>query len=148
MNQTTNFNILIIVAVVSGLFALLGGFFGAWLARRTEYEKWLRQERSAAFAEFLKQLHTVREKAIDATYTADLSERQRDIRVTELFLGLNGQKNIVRLYLNPGDRNRFSELVKELWVLHSPTTDQSQRIRKVEGVLSEIQSIFERAIHG
>lgn len=96
----------------------------------------------------LKQLHAVREKAIDATYASDLSERQRDMKVTELFLGLNGQENIVRLYLKPGHRNRFSELVKELWVLHSPTTDQSQRITKVEGVLSEIQSIFERTIHG
>ena len=75
MSQTTDLTLPIIVAVVSGLFALLGGFFGAWLARRTEYEKWLRQERSAAFAEFLKQLHAVREKAIDATYAADLSER-------------------------------------------------------------------------
>lgn len=52
MSQTADLNLPIIVAVVSGFFAWLGGFFGAWLARRTEYEKWLRQERSAAFAEF------------------------------------------------------------------------------------------------
>lgn len=90
MTQTTDPNLPIIVAVVSGLFALLGGFIGAWLARRTEYEKWLRQERSAAFAEFIRQLHSVREKATDAIYASDLSAQQRDMKVTELFVGNNG----------------------------------------------------------
>ncbi len=147
MSEATNTNILIIVPVVSGLFALLGGFFGTWLARRTEYEKWLRQERSAAFAEFLKQLHTVREKAIDATYAPDLSEQQRDMKVTELFVGLNGQENIVRLYLKPTDREKFSKLKHDLWLLHGPRAEQSQRIQKVDSLLSEIQSIFEKTIH-
>jgi hypothetical protein len=138
----------IIVAVVSGLFALLGGFSGAWLARRTEYEKWLRQERSSAFVEFLKQLHAVREKAIDTVHAANLSALERDTKVSELFLGLNSHENIARLYLEPGDRAEFSKLVKELWLLHSGSTSQSDRIKKVEMVLSAIQSMFERTIHG
>jgi hypothetical protein len=54
----------IIVTLPTGGFALVGGFLGARLARRTEYEKRLRQERSAAFAEFWRQLHTAIEKAI------------------------------------------------------------------------------------
>lgn len=147
MSQGTDPSLPVIVAVVSGLFALLGGFIGAWLARRTEYEKWLRQERSSAFAEFLKQLHAVREKAIDAVHAANLSPIERDAKVTELFLGLNGHENIARLYLEPGDRAEFSKLVKELWLLHGLGTTQSARINRVEVVLSEIQSIFERTLH-
>jgi hypothetical protein len=148
MSQAADPSLPVIVAVVSGLFALLGGFVGAWLARRTEYEKWLRQERSSAFAEFLKQLHSVRERAIDAVHAVNLPPLERDIKVTELFLGLNGQENIVRLYLEPGDRAEFSRLVKELWLLHSTSTTQSDRINRVEGLLSGIQAIFERTIHG
>ena len=141
-------NIPIIVAVVAGLFALLGGFFGAWLARRTEYEKWLRQERSAAFAEFLKQVHSVRENATDFIYDPDMSEKDRDMKTSQLFVGLNGQENIVRLYLNESDRDRFSKLKEELSVLLNPMTGQVRRIKNVDKVLSEIQSIFEKTIHG
>lgn len=148
MSQSVDLNLPVIVAAVSGLFALLGGFVGAWLARRTEYEKWLRQERSSAFAEFLKQLHSVRERAIDAAWVANLSQLERDSKVTDLFLGLNGHENIARLYLEPSDRAEFSRLVKELWLLHSTSTTQSERIKRVEGVLSGIQSIFERTLHG
>lgn len=147
MSEPVDPGLPIIVATVAGLFALLGGFFGAWLARRTEYEKWLRQERSAAFAEFLRQLNAVREKAIDVVHAPELSEQQRDIKVTELFVGLNGQENIVRLYLKSCDRDRFSNLKKQLWILHSPCTNQSRRIKEVEEVLSEVQSIFEKTIH-
>jgi hypothetical protein len=147
MTQPADPTLLVIVPVVSGLFALLGGFVGAWLARRTEYEKWLRQERSAAFAEFLRQLHKVREKAIDVVYAHDHSEQQRDLKVTELFVGLDGQENIVRLYLKSCDRDRFSELKKELWVLHGPSIKQVHRIKRVEEVLSEVQEIFERTLH-
>jgi hypothetical protein len=141
-------NIPIIVAVVAGLFALLGGFIGAWLARRTEYEKWLRQERSVAFTEFLKQVHSVREKAADFIYDPDMSERDRDMKTSQLFFGLNGQENIVRLYLRKSERDRFSKLKEELSILLNPMTGQVRRIKNVDKVLSEIQSIFEQTIHG
>ncbi|MFC3110852.1 hypothetical protein ACFOFO_23350 [Undibacterium arcticum] len=54
----------IIVAFVSGLLALLSGCAGAALTRRTEYDKWLRQERSTVFAEFWRQLYKAK---VDAT---------------------------------------------------------------------------------
>ena len=72
-----------IVAVVAGLFALLGGFAGAALTRRTEYEKWLRQERSIVFAEFIRQLYKPKADATDAIYSTEGTELMRDIRVSE-----------------------------------------------------------------
>ena len=99
MSEAADPNLPVIVAFVSASFAPLGGFIGAWLARRTEYEKWLRQERSSAFAEFMKQLHAVREKAIDAVHAVNLSPLERDAKVTELFLGRSGHENIARRYL-------------------------------------------------
>lgn len=141
-------NIPLIVAVVAGLFALLGSFSGAWLARRTEYAKWLRQERSEAFAEFLMQIYSVRMKATDIISNSDIPENVRDLKTTELFVGLNGQENVVRLYLKKGDRENFSKLKEELAILLSPMTDQVKRIKNADKVLSEIQSIFEKTIHG
>lgn len=140
-------NIQIIVSIVTGVFALLGGFSGAWIARRTEYGKWLRQERTAAFAEFLRQIHSARQKAIDFIYDDSILESVRDEKTTQILVGLNGQENIVRLYLRDVDRERFSKLKEELAVLLSPMTDQRKRIGNVDRVLSEIQSIFEKTIH-
>lgn len=136
-----------LAAFVSGLFALLGGFAGAWLARRTEYEKWLRQERSTAFAEFLRQLHAAHLGATDLLYDHGLSAEGRAMKITELFIGLNSQEGIVRLYLKPRDRENFSDLKKQFGLLYAPETDQKTRVKKVDGLLSDIQSIFEGTIH-
>jgi uncharacterized membrane protein YfcA len=46
----------ILLALVAGLFSLLGAFAGAFLARRTEYEKWLRQNRAEAFGLLMQRL--------------------------------------------------------------------------------------------
>lgn len=136
----------VIVAVVTGLLALLGGFAGAALTRRTEYEKWLRQERSAVFAEFLRQLYKAKSDATDAIYSTEGSELMRDIRVSEIFLALKAQEDIVRLYLHPDDRDEFSACMREFAVVHSPATDQMHRLKKSEESLNHVQAVFERSI--
>jgi len=134
------------VAVVAGLFALLGGFAGAALTRRTEYEKWLRQERSTVFAEFFRQLYKAKAEAMDAIYSADGDELMRDIKVSEIFLGLKAQEGLVRLYLHPDDRAEFTEHMNEFAVVHSLSATQTMRIRKSEATLHHIQAVFERTI--
>ena len=136
-----------VVAVVSGILALAGVIIGALLTRRTEYEKWLRQERSIVFAEFLRQLNSVVEKAIPILSGLE-PKQQQDLKVTELFLGLQAQEYIVRLYLPPTDRESFSDLTKRLWLLHSPSTQMERRIPGVKDTLRKIQSLFERTIDG
>jgi hypothetical protein len=91
----------VIAAVVTGLLALAGGFAGAALTRRTEYEKWLRQERSTVFAEFLRQLYEAQAQALDAIYSTEGTELMRDIRVSEVFQTLMAHAGVVRLYLHP-----------------------------------------------
>jgi hypothetical protein len=136
-----------IVGLVSGILALAGVFLGVLLTRRTEYQKWLRQERSAAFAEFLRQLHTVIEKAIPILSSLE-QKQQQDSKVTGLFLGIKAQEYIVRLYLPANDRESFSELTKQLWLLYSPSTQMESRIPRAKEILRKIQSLFERTIDG
>ncbi|HEX7649190.1 MAG TPA: hypothetical protein VF450_17465 [Noviherbaspirillum sp.] len=135
-----------IVAVVAGLFALLGGFAGAALTRRTEYEKWLRQERSTVFAEYLRQLYKAQKEATDAIYSTEGTELMRDIRVSEIFVALKAQEGIVRLYLHPDDREEFTKRMREFEVAHSPTADQMLRLKKTEAALNHVQAVFERTI--
>ncbi|WP_180136660.1 hypothetical protein [Desulfoluna butyratoxydans] len=138
----------IIVALISGLFALLGGFLGAWLTRRTEYMKWIRQQRSLEFTEFIKQLEDFRSKANDIVYNHDLSDGEKDKTITELSIGLKPQENIVRLYLNKTDREHFSKLKHDIWKCYYPKIDISVRMKKHKEYLNAIQSLFEKNILG
>lgn len=138
----------ITVAFISGLFALLGGFVGAWLTRKTEHQKWIRQQRSVEFAEFIKQFEALSLKASDIIYDSRLDKREKDVQLTELFVRLNSQENIVRLYLDKSDRENFSGLLHELWSFYSPTIEQSVRMKKHKELMKGIQSMLENRING
>jgi hypothetical protein len=141
-------DIKITVAFVSGLFALLGGFVGAWLTRRTEYQKWIRQQHSIEFAEFIKQFEEAGSKARDIIYNPKLDDRNKDMQITELFIKLTPQENIVCLYLDRSDRERFSRLFHDLWSYYSPTIEQPVRMKKHKELMKSIQSLFEKNIKG
>lgn len=137
-----------IVAIVAGLFSLLGGFLGAFLSRRTEYEKWLRQQQSMAFEEFMSHLNQFRKAAVDILYDTDLDQNDKDMAISECFYELNSQEYIVRLYLTGSSRERFSELKNEIWLVYSSAVNQTTRLNKLQNATSEIQAIFEEALHG
>ncbi|MCM2288035.1 MAG: hypothetical protein NDI67_03315 [Sulfuritalea sp.] len=134
-------------AITAGLFGLLGGFAGAALTRRTDYEKWLRQEKSTTFAEFLRQMHDARENAIETLYSTSLDEQLRSIKLTEIFLRLSKQESVARLYLNNTSRESLSKLRKELWLLHATRENQADRIGNAERVMNEIQNLLESQLH-
>ncbi len=137
-----------IIPFVAGLFSLLGAFAGAALGRRTEYEKWLHQEKSAAFSEYLHQLHAVQKACLDLIYCGPGQKGIEDMKITEKYWSLHPQESIVRLYLQPGDRDEFSSHAKELWVATSRTLNQSARHSKTETAMAGIQKLFERSRHG
>ena len=143
-------DIAIISAVLSGILALLGGFGGAWLTRKTEYGKWLRQERSIAFAEFLKQMHSTSLAALNIKFDSDRPEKDRSIDIVQLFVQLDGQKAIVRLYLEKDDRDKLSVLINKLCIFYDPSTDKeiALSLRSADTIMNEVQSIFERTIDG
>lgn len=149
MGENTNLNLWIPIAipVISGLFALLGGFLGAWLTRRTEYDKWLRHERSVAFSEFIRQLNATALEAINILAKQDSMKDNCDLLITDLFCRLNGPENVVRLYLDEADRDEFSGLLKEYWILHSPKVKIERRIKEGKKKLEMIQAIFEKTLH-
>jgi hypothetical protein len=103
--------------LVSGLLALLGGYAGASLARRTEYEKWLRQEKSKAFAELLLQLHDTRLAASDAMYDMTVPEEERSIAANELYAKLRKYESVARLYMSAGGREQMKRYLSSIWLL-------------------------------
>ncbi|MBC2735301.1 MAG: hypothetical protein HF981_13160 [Desulfobacteraceae bacterium] len=128
---------------ISGLFALLGGFFGAWFTRKTEYQKWIRQQRGIEFSEFIRQLEATMNKSRDIIYDNNISDRDKDMQITQLFTELNAQENIVRLYLKEIDRKNFSNYKHQIWAYYSPSTEMAARMKHHKILLRSIRDLFE-----
>ena len=136
-------------ALVAGIFALVGGLIGAWMTRRIEYEKWLRQERSAAFAQFLRELHKTWLEVPQGLLRNAAINPDADRYITESFVRLEPHTYIVRLYLDEKDREPFSKLVHQIWVAQtsSALSDES-RAEKTQQAMLAIRRILENGLHG
>lgn len=134
-------------AVVVGLFALLGAFFGAALTRRTEYEKWLRQEKSNTFGEFLRQLHETRLAATDAYYSTNGDERSKSIRAGEGFASLQKYAGVARLYMSENGRTEFSSMLNDLLVNCTVKGGPANRTDQIKKLMEDIQLLLERELN-
>ena len=134
---------IIIPTLVTGLFALLGAFAGAALTRRTEYEKWLRQERTQAFATLLKEIHETRLYATTAYYDESGSEMQRSMKVTESFAKLEKNVNVARLFMSESGRVALSKHIKGLWLNCSTDGGPANRVCKINDLMANIQATLE-----
>ena len=136
-------SMVVIVAVTAGLFSLLGAFAGAALARRTEYEKWLRENRSEVFAKFHQLLSEAQKNATDAMFDASLSAIEQDIKVTDAYRPALDYGRVVCLYLPKDKRAEFRQLVQEFYALHATRSLGDSRLLKMPDKLDAIQNIFE-----
>jgi hypothetical protein len=141
----------VIVSLATGLCGLLGGFAGSWLGRRTEYEKWLRQERNGAFGRFLLKMKDFQWQALDLVLEIKNAPEDEkldpDIRLSQLKLDFEGEENMVRLYLSESDRDKFSTAVKELQAVYDPYIKQGRRMDTTTKFNKEIRDLFERVLH-
>ena len=133
-------------AAVGGLFALLGAFAGAALTRRSEYEKWHRQEKSNAFGEFLRQLHDTRIAASDAYYSGEGSELTRSIKTTEAFTKLEKYSGVARLHMSASGRERMAELTKNLWINCTIQGGPANRANEIKTLMAAIQDLLEQEL--
>ena len=133
----------VIVAVTVGLFSLLGVLVGAALARRTEYEKWLRVNRSEVFAKFLNLLSDSQNNATNAMFDETLENHQQDIKVTEAYRPPRDYARVVCLYLPTEKRQEFRQLAQDFCTLHATRSLGDSRLLKMSEKLEAIQSIFE-----
>lgn len=132
-----------IVAITAGLFSLLGAYAGAALGRRTEYEKWLRKNRSEVFAKFIELISKAQIDATNAMFDNSLEQIQQDIKVTEAYHPALEYARIVCLYLPKNKRKVFRQLSHECWTLHSARNLGDSRLQKLTEKLEAIQNIFE-----
>lgn len=136
----------IVVAVTAGLFSLLGVFAGAALTRRTDYEKWLRENHSEVFAKFLELLSEAQKNATDAMFDNSMEQPAQDIKVTEAYRPALDYVRVVCLYLPKEKRKEFRALAQEFWALHSTRGMGNSRLLRMPEKLEAIQKIFEECL--
>ena len=133
----------LLLAFASGLFSLLGGVLGAFLTRRTQYEKWRRESRSQVYAKFIELIQNSRKSTTVAIYDQSLDKSQRDIKITDYYNTALDYMKIVRLYLPKNLRNDFEKLGREIWSLHASIDLGQSRLAVMDKKLDDIQEIFE-----
>jgi hypothetical protein len=136
--------------IITGILAFSGAFVGAILNRLTQHQTWLREKRSEAFAEFLRNLDIARTKATDVLIEfRDKNEPAlMGVRLHEIYQPVLIQSKIVRLYLPENERENLSKLVKNIYILHSSPHLGDSRLSKVDEDIDKIQTIFEVALLG
>lgn len=138
---------LVVPGVVAGLFALVGAFVGAALTRRTEYEKWLRQARTEAFATFLRELHDTRLFATAAFYDEPGTELGKSAKATEAFTRLQKHVALARLFMSGAGREELSSSVNELWVNCTAEGGPVNRGNQINDLMHRIQCLLERELN-
>lgn len=139
-------NLNTIDAFLAGLFSLLGAFAGAFIARRTDHIKWLRENRSETFAHFLVKLNEAQETGHNILLDRNLDVQKRNILFTEAYIPLENYARIVRFYLPKCVRDEFSQLVREIRTLHGSPDCGDSRLTVVGNKMDRIQAIFESAL--
>ena len=131
--------------IITGILAFLGAFVGAILNRLTQHQTWLREKRSEAFAEFLRNLDNARAKATDVLIEfMDKDEpASMGVRLYGIYEPVLIQSKIVRLYLPENERENFSKLVEEIYALHSSPSLGDTRLFMLDENIDKIQKIFE-----
>lgn len=132
---------------VTGLFALVGAFIGAYFTRQAQHHKWLLERRSEAFAGFLELIDAAHRKASDILFDASIEAgSERELKILDVYQPAFIQARVVRLYLPRQVRDEFSKLVTEYWALHANQELGDSRHSTMAKRLDRIQEIFEEEL--
>lgn len=128
---------------ITSAAALCAAYIGARLARDSEYEKWFRQERTVAIAEYLRQLHTTRTAASDVYFSGNDATFARSIAVGETFLPLEKFYSILALYLSPDAKTRLRTMMNELFGELTDDKGPHSRSGQIKQLMESIQALAE-----
>ena len=132
-----------LISMVAGLFSLLGALLGAFMARRGDHRKWLRERRSLAAEKCLSTLAEC--SKVHMQHVAQDRTGQA-IFVAIAFLPAEDYARIVRLYLPKRDREPFSSLVSEIITLHISLGADTKYHATINTKMDLLQSMLESSL--
>ena len=148
MAQPDDGSISIVVAIVAGLCSLLGAFIGVWVSRTSERIRWLRENQSAVFANFLEKIQTAGQSSFRIRLEHAEKGTDNSFDLIDAFADAKRYERIVRLYLRDSHRQEFSDLVDRYWKCSASGGKHEPEKPDVKSILNGIQQIFEAELRG
>ena len=129
--------------IITGIFALVGAFVGAYLHRKTQHESWLLEQRAVAFANFLRTLDKCIEDGNDALQEGLQDDSNMYRKLMEIYKPAFLHSRIVSLFVMHNSKQRVSKLVREIVSLHLSRIDHEKRRGTISEKEEELQNILE-----
>ena len=130
-------------AIIAGIFALLGGFVGAFMHRKTQHQNWILQKRAEIFADFLQTLEKCRDETSKFFREGMPEGVEKTQKILDLYQPVLANVKITRLFLKDESKKEIAKLVDSLYSLHNSEGFGDQRFSWMDVRLKRIQNILE-----
>jgi hypothetical protein len=130
-------------AITAGLLALIGGFIGAYIQKRTQHQIWLSQQRAEAFSDLLKTLDKCIEDAAQLFDRGSEENIPKVQRFNEIYAPAFVYTRIACFFLTPESKKRLQKLVKDISSLHRSRMLGEERREKMYAKINHLQNILE-----
>lgn len=130
-------------ASMNGIFLLLGIFLGGQINKNLEYEKWMRQQRTREYSEFLKCLHDSRNKAANYLYLGKGERLDKNIQACIELQRLKRHLAIVGIYMSIDNKALLVKLAENYIRLITSPGGPADNGQKIDALEMEIQDIIE-----
>lgn len=134
----------IIIAVVAGVFALIGAYVGSRMERKTQHQNWILEKRAETFADFLKILNKSIEDASFYFRREQGKGLEREQKLLDIYYPSFDHTKIVRLFLKENSRDNFEKLVGDIYALHSQKEFGDTRLTAMESKKKRFTENFRR----
>ncbi|MDY4284351.1 hypothetical protein [Xanthomonas sp. LF06-19] len=130
-------------AIVAGLFSLLGALLGAFLSRKGERGRWIRERRALAAEKFLA---TLSECSKVHYHQKHANRTEQALAVATTFLPAEDYARVVRLYLPDAKREKFSILTNKIVTLHISLGANAALLSDLNKAMDQLQELFEESL--
>jgi len=130
-------------AIISGICALIGGFIGAFVHRKTQHQNWLLERRAEVFADFLQTLEKCRDETSKYFRESPQEGMEKEQKIIDFYQPAISHAKITRLFLKDESKDKIDKLVNEVYAIHSSKNLGDTRIKTMLKKLEEIQTILE-----
>lgn len=131
------------IAIISGLFALIGAFIGGRIQRDTAHKKWLLEHRAKSFCDFLLALSNARSELFKFYPNPGKNNIHTEAKTYEIYHSVFIHAKIVRLFLSEKNKDKFIHLVESTCSLDAERPFTLKKLSEIETNIKQIQSIFE-----
>lgn len=132
-----------LTAIISGILALVGGFLGAFMHRKTQHQNWLLEKRAEIFTDLLKTIEKCRDDASKYLRESPSKGMETEQKFLDIYQPAISYAKIARLFLKDCSKDEVDGLVSKIYALHSSRGLGDGRYKGMINQLNKLQHILE-----